>query len=74
MPKKEKVIAAILMSLFMAFALSGYFAVLKMGFTPGWVSAWFSGFISVWPVALILVLLIGKPVSILASKIAAKLP
>mgnify|MGYP000213666633 CR=1 FL=1 len=74
MPKKEQIIAAILMSLFMAFALSGYFAVLKMGFTPGWGAAWFSGFISVWPVALILVLLIGKPVSLLARRIAEKLP
>ncbi|MEP2783223.1 MAG: DUF2798 domain-containing protein [Pseudoruegeria sp.] len=72
MKVKEKIITGILMSLVMAFALSGFFILTKMGFAQGWQLAWFKGFISAWPVALVLSMLIGRPVGYFAHYISTK--
>ncbi|MEO9894821.1 MAG: DUF2798 domain-containing protein [Paracoccaceae bacterium] len=72
MNKKVKMISGIIMSGIMAVALSGFFTLTKIGFAPGWQSAWGVGFITAWPIALGLSVLIARPVRLLAISIARR--
>jgi hypothetical protein len=72
MDKKINIISGVIMSAVMAVALSGFFTLTKMGFVPGWGQAWAMGFASAWPLALILSMLIAKPVRKVATVLAGK--
>ncbi|HDZ81707.1 MAG TPA: DUF2798 domain-containing protein [Roseobacter sp.] len=72
MNKKVKIISGVIMSGVMAAALSGFFTVTKMGLVPGWQAAWGLGFVSGWPIALILSMLIARPVRALSIAIVRR--
>lgn len=72
MDKKVNIISGVIMSALMAIALSGFFTLTKMGFVPGWGLAWVKGFMSAWPLALVLSMVIAKPVRSLAMRLAGQ--
>lgn len=72
MTKKVKIISGVIMSGVMAAALSGFFTVTKMGLAPGWQAAWGMGFVSGWPIALILSMFIARPVRALAIAVVRR--
>ncbi|MDX1342299.1 MAG: DUF2798 domain-containing protein [Reinekea sp.] len=72
MDKKVNIISGVIMSALMAIALSGFFTLTKMGFVPGWGLAWAKGFMSAWPLALLLSMVIAKPVRSLAMRLAGQ--
>lgn len=72
MNKKVNIISGFIMSALMSVALSGFFTMTKMGFEPGWGLAWVKGFVSAWPLALALSMVIAKPVRVLASRLAGQ--
>ena len=61
MEKMIAILTAIMMLGFMAFVLSGVFTLINIGFGFAWLIA--------WPLALVLALLAGKPISILAERL-----
>ena len=69
MEKKIAIVTAIMMSGFMAFVLSGVFTLLNVGFGIAWLFAWLQGFSIAWPLALVLALVAGKPISSLARRL-----
>ncbi len=67
--KKTLLIAQFLISATMAFLMTGYATALADGFAPGFVGLWLTRFITAWPVAFVLSLLVGP----LAFWLAARL-
>ncbi|PMH43258.1 MFS transporter [Vibrio sp. 10N.286.49.B3] len=70
MQKKQTLITAqALISLMMAFLMTGIFSFLELGFSAVWLEVWMSHFIVAWPIAFILSLFVSK----IAFKAAIKL-
>lgn len=62
-------IAQALISLMMAFFMTGFFSFLELGFSGRWFEVWAGHFVLAWPVAFCLSL----PVSKIAFDVAGKL-
>ena len=71
--KRIGIINGILMSGFMAFLLSGFFTWFNLGVTLAWLYAWAKGFAIAWPLAFVLVALVGSTIRKLAVRIATVL-
>lgn len=56
----------------MAFVMSGFMTWVNTGFNPGFPLRWFQSFITAWPVALVCVMLIVKPIRNLVSKLTGQ--
>ncbi|MGL5250998.1 MAG: DUF2798 domain-containing protein [Enterovibrio sp.] len=67
--KQTLIIAQILISLMMAFLMTGIFSFLELGLSQEWLNTWISRFIVAWPIAFILSIFVGS----LGFKIAIKL-
>ncbi len=67
---KIQIATAIMMSCVMSALLSGFFTWLNLGFTSRWLTAWAGGFAMGWPLALAMVLVIGKPIRRIAVRLA----
>lgn len=70
MTRKEKIIAGLLMSLVMAFSISGFFTLMRFGLAPDWYAAWAKAFAASWPVGLVISTLIATPIARLSALLA----
>ena len=68
--RKIQTATTVLMSFSLALLFSGIFTWLNFGFSVAWLKAWPFGFAVGWPLALVLPLLIAKPVRKVAVKLA----
>ncbi|MEI8631010.1 DUF2798 domain-containing protein [Vibrio sp. PP-XX7] len=57
---KTILIAQFLISLIMAFLMTGIFSLIDLGFGYQWLSIWAERFILAWPVAFCLSLIVSK--------------
>lgn len=71
MTKMTLLTAKILISTMMAFLMSGYASLLHMGSGPGFAGRWLMAFLSVWPVAVILSLIVSPLAFMLAPRLTA---
>jgi cation transport ATPase len=62
-------LAQALISLMMAFLMTGFFSWLEFGFVMEWLKQWASNFVVAWPVAFCL----SVPVSKIAFELAVKI-
>ena len=66
---KTIILAQALISLTMAFLMSGFATCLQFGFTTIWIAVWMKAFVIAWPVAFCLSLVVGKAAFALAHKL-----
>jgi hypothetical protein len=69
---KTIIIAQIFISCMMAFMMTGIFSFLSLGPTVHWLQAWSRGFVTAWPIAFVLSLIVGKLAFKLAGMITGK--
>lgn len=70
--KKTVVLAQAFISLMMAFLMTGYANFLVFGPTMEWLRAWPKSFVTAWPVAFCLSLVVGRIGFGLAVKLTAR--
>lgn len=66
------ILAQALISLMMAFLMTGIFGFIENGHEANWVSIWFKHFITAWPIAFILSLVVSRIAFALAVKLTPK--
>lgn len=70
MSKKERLIQALLGSMFMALMMSGVISLSKVGLNLHWLSSWRDSFLVAWPVAFALNLTVMPKVRLFAHWLA----
>ncbi|KFC67337.1 hypothetical protein FF80_02258 [Devosia sp. LC5] len=70
--KKTLILAQALISLMMAFCMTGIFTFLPFGATTEWLAAWSKGFIMAWPIAFCLSMPVGKIAFGIAGRLMAR--
>ena len=58
--KKTILIAQFLISMTMAFLMTGIFSLLELGPTLEWLQVWMKNFITAWPIAFVLSIIVSK--------------
>ncbi len=67
--KKTILIAQFLISMTMAFLMTGIFSLLELGPTMEWLQLWMKNFITAWPIAFVLSIIVSKPAFDVAFRI-----
>ena len=67
---KLAVLTALMMSFGMSLFFAGLFSFVALGPTQAWLAAWAKGFGLGWPLGFALAMLIGRPVRMLALRLA----
>ncbi|WP_432463448.1 DUF2798 domain-containing protein [Agarivorans sp. QJM3NY_33] len=68
---KTIIIAQFLISLMMAFLMTGIFSFIELGFNAQWLSIWLERFLLAWPIAFLLSLVVSKVSFGIALKLTA---
>ena len=63
-------VAQVIISFSMALLMTGYGTCLQLGFSAEWLQAWARSFVTAWPVAFCLSLVVGKLAFAIAHKVA----
>lgn len=58
--KKTILIAQALISLTMAFLMTGIFSLIEFGPTLAWLRTWMQNFVTAWPIAFVLSIIVSK--------------
>lgn len=69
---KTMLVAQALISGMMAFLMTGFFSLLSLGPTAEWLRAWSQAFVTGWPVAFCLSLVVGRVAFKLAYMITGR--
>jgi hypothetical protein len=72
--KKTLLLAQLLITLMMAFSMSGIMSLIAMGPTEEWLHAWPGQFIMAWPIAFILTFFVSRIAFGIARKVFGKHP
>ncbi|WCN10998.1 DUF2798 domain-containing protein [Marinomonas mediterranea] len=72
--KRIVIIAQLLISMQMAFLMTGIFSFIKLGMTTEWAMAWLNSFLVAWPIAFALSLIVSKVSFSIALRIDRALP
>ena len=62
----------ILLSGFLSLVLSGFFTIIALGLSREWLVAWGTGFVVGWPLAVILMALLGGRIRRMAVALAQR--
>lgn len=73
-PLKLRLLSAFLLSAAMSFLMTTWVTWLNLGFGPHFLAQWLRAWLSVWPTAFVIVVLIGPSVLRLAQKLAGPPP
>lgn len=66
------ILAQALISLMMAFLMTGIFGFIENGHASNWISIWLKHFITAWPIAFVLSLVVSRIAFTLAVKLTPK--
>lgn len=66
------ILAQAFISLMMAFLMTGIFGFIENGHTANWMSVWLKQFITAWPIAFALSLIVSRIAFALAIKLTPK--
>jgi hypothetical protein len=69
--KHTLLIAQVLITLMMAFSMSGIMGLIALGPTPEWLASWPNSFIIAWPIAFCLTLPFGKIAFAISGRLTA---
>jgi hypothetical protein len=69
--KKTLIVAQLLITLMMAFSMSGIMSLIALGPTLFWFHTWMQTFIMAWPIAFCLSIPVGKIAFALSGKLTA---
>lgn len=67
------ILAQFFISMIMAFLMTGIFTAVPMHFAPGWIATWLLRFITAWPIAFALSLVVGPLAFFIAHGLMALL-